>query len=64
MIKLTKHTKINKRNNMSCTVTLTPEGQALASELFSADQNLTIEEIVKIIIKGDITNEINKGDDK
>ena len=56
-MKLTKHTNIIQRKNFTCSVSLTKEGMSLASELYNADNSLTVEEIVKIIIKGDLENE-------
>lgn len=56
-MKLTKHTKIFQRKNYCCSVSLTPEGVNLFIELRNADPTLTAEEIMSIIIKGDIKNE-------
>ena len=56
-MKLTKHTNIIQRKNFTCSVSLTKKGMSLALELYNADNNLTVEEIVSIIIRGDINNE-------
>ena len=61
-MKLTKHTNIVQRKNFTCSVSLNAEGIKFALELFNADNDLTLEEIMKAIIRGDIMNEINKGD--
>ena len=56
-MKLTKHTTIRQTRNMTCSVSLTPEGVTLFLELQKADKTQTFEQIMSIIIKGDIKNE-------